>query len=385
MLLTGTAFAASAQNIETLEDEAVDWLQEFIRVDTINPPGNEQRAVDFYARIFEAEGITYETAESAPGRGNIWARLEGGDEPGLILLQHTDVVPADEEFWTIPPLSGEIRDGYVLGRGTRDMKGLGITQLASFLSLHRSGRPLNRDVIFLATADEEAGGYFGVGWLIENRPEIFDGVGFLLNEGGGGSRDGEEIVFSTDAGIYRILREGITGTAMLPVPADTPDPTVWQTVAYINSLRTDPANIQLPGIASQGLALYNGKGNCTSCHMINGEGGRLGPDMSFVGEKLDPDELATALTDPDADVAPRWWTVRVQQRDGSIVEGLRMDEDTFGIRVMDVNANLWSFQKNQVDSYEREQSSTMPGYAQSLTENEIDHLVAYLFSLRKEN
>jgi putative heme-binding domain-containing protein len=95
--------------------------------------------------------------------------------------------------------------------------------------------------------------------------------------------------------------------------------------------------------------------------------------------------LATALTDPDADVAPRWWTVRVQQRDGSVVEGLRMDEDTFGIRVMDVNANLWSFQKNQVDSYEREQSSTMPGYAQSLTENEIDHLVAYLFSLRKEN
>ncbi len=190
---------------------------------------------------------------------------------------------------------------------------------------------------------------------------------------------------STDAGIYRVLREGITGTAMLSVPADTPDPTVWQTVAYINSLRTDPANIQLPGIASQGLALYNGKGNCTSCHMINGEGGRLGPDLSFVGEELDPDELATALTDPDADVAPRWWTVRVQQRDGSVVEGLRMDEDTFGIRVMDVNANLWSFQKNQVDSYEREQSSTMPGYAQSLTENEIDHLVAYLFSLRKEN
>jgi acetylornithine deacetylase/succinyl-diaminopimelate desuccinylase-like protein len=197
-LFLAAASPASAQNIEALEDEAVAWLQEFIRVDTINPPGNEYRAVDFYARIFEAEGIEYQTAESAPGRGNIWARLEGGDEPGLILLQHTDVVPADEEFWTIPPLSGEIRDGYVLGRGTRDMKGLGITQLASFLSLHRSGRPLNRDVIFLATADEEAGGYFGVGWLIENRPEIFDGVGFLLNEGGGGSRDGEEIVFSTE-------------------------------------------------------------------------------------------------------------------------------------------------------------------------------------------
>lgn len=191
-------YSSYAQDIESLEDEAVAWLQQFIRIDTINPPGNEYRAVDFYSRIFEAEGIEYETAESAPGRGNIWARLEGGDEPGLILLQHTDVVPADEEFWTIPPLSGDIRDGYILGRGTRDMKGLGVTQLASFLALHRSGRPLNRDVIFLATADEEAGGYYGVGWLIENRPEIFDDVGFLLNEGGGGSRNDEEIVFSTE-------------------------------------------------------------------------------------------------------------------------------------------------------------------------------------------
>ncbi|MCS5581805.1 MAG: M20/M25/M40 family metallo-hydrolase, partial [Gammaproteobacteria bacterium] len=192
-LLTAQSFA------QMLEDEAVEWLQNLIRIDTINPPGNEYRAVDFYSRIFEAEGIDYHTAESAEGRGNIWARLEGGDEPGLILLQHTDVVPAEEEFWTIEPLSGEIRDGYILGRGTRDMKGLGIIQLATFLSLHRSGVELNRDVIFLATADEEAGGYFGVGWLIENRSEIFDGAGVLLNEGGGGSRSEDgNVVFGVE-------------------------------------------------------------------------------------------------------------------------------------------------------------------------------------------
>ena len=81
---------------QTLEDEAVGWLQNYIQIDTINPPGNEYRAVDFLAEIFEDEGIEYQTAESAPGRGNIWARLEGGNEPGLILLQHSDVVPADE-------------------------------------------------------------------------------------------------------------------------------------------------------------------------------------------------------------------------------------------------------------------------------------------------
>ena len=193
------SFLTSHSLAQTLEDEAVGWLQNFIRIDTINPPGNEYRAVDFYARIFEAEGIHYETAESAEGRGNIWARLEGGDEPGLILLQHTDVVPAEEEFWTIDPLSGEIRDGYILGRGTRDMKGLGIIQLATFLSLHRSGVVLNRDIIFLATADEEAGGYFGVGWLIENHPEIFEGARILLNEGGGGSRSEEgNVVFGVE-------------------------------------------------------------------------------------------------------------------------------------------------------------------------------------------
>ena len=201
MLLTSVLTGrpqAQTQNRPSIEDEAVAWLQQLIRIDTVNPPGNEYRAVNFYSKIFEAEGIEYETAESAPGRGNIWARIKGGNEPGLILLQHTDVVPADKEYWTIDPLSGDIRDGYILGRGARDMKGLGIVQLAAFLSLHRSGVALNRDVVFLASADEEAGGEFGVGWLIDNRPEIFAGAGILLNEGGGGSRDLDEIVFGVE-------------------------------------------------------------------------------------------------------------------------------------------------------------------------------------------
>lgn len=179
---------------QSMDDEALAWLQEYIRVDTINPPGNESRAVEFFADIFTAEGISFQTAERAPGRGNIWARLKGGDQPALILLQHTDVVPADPKFWTTDPLSGEIRDGYLWGRGTLDMKGTGISQLATFLSLHRSGAALNRDVVFVATADEEAGGLFGAGWLVENHPEIFAGAGLLINEGDSGTdRDGERI------------------------------------------------------------------------------------------------------------------------------------------------------------------------------------------------
>jgi len=183
---------------ESIEDEALAWLQDFIRVDTTNPPGNETRAVEFIGDILDEEGIDYQSAESAPGRGNLWARLEGGDEPALILLQHTDVVPADPAHWTIDPLSGEIKDGYVWGRGALDMKGTGISQLATFVSLHRAGIALNRDVILVATADEESGGFFGVGWLIENHPEIFEGVGLLINEGGAGTDTDKERVFSVE-------------------------------------------------------------------------------------------------------------------------------------------------------------------------------------------
>ena len=96
---------------ESIEAEALPWLQAYLRIDTINPPGNETRAVEFIGNILDKEGIDYQTAESAPGRGNLWARLEGGDEPALILLQHTDVVPADPAYWTTDPLSGKIKDG----------------------------------------------------------------------------------------------------------------------------------------------------------------------------------------------------------------------------------------------------------------------------------
>lgn len=190
---------AAELDLGKLEQEGVDSLQRYIQVDTINPPGNESRAVEFFAKIFEAEGIPYESVESAPGRGNIWARLKGGSEPAILLLNHMDVVPADVDFWDTAPLSGEIKDGHIHGRGALDMKGTAIAQLQAFLGLHRSGKPLNRDVIWMGTADEEAGGFFGAGWLVENRPELFEPVGLLLNEGGGGSigKDGK-ITFAVE-------------------------------------------------------------------------------------------------------------------------------------------------------------------------------------------
>ena len=183
---------------ENLENEAVKLLQAYLKVDTISPPGNESRAVDFLAEIFDQEGIQYDSAESAPGRGNIWARIKGGDKPALILLHHSDVVPANKEYWDFDPLSGAIVDGYIQGRGALDMKGLGISHLANFLKFHRSNKPLNRDIIYIAAADEESGGKYGMGWLIENRPEAFEGAELLLNEGGSGFRSDDGIGFSVE-------------------------------------------------------------------------------------------------------------------------------------------------------------------------------------------
>ena len=198
LLLALPRLSAAEVDLERLGSEAVERLQAYLRIDTTNPPGNETRAVEFLARILEAEGIPFETAESAPGRGNLWARLEGGDQPALVLLHHSDVVPADASRWPVPPFSGEIVDGHIYGRGALDMKSTGILQLQTFLALHRAGRPLDRDVLFVATADEEAGGAYGAGWLVEKHPELFADAGLLLNEGGSGFVIGDRTVFGIE-------------------------------------------------------------------------------------------------------------------------------------------------------------------------------------------
>ena len=164
----------SSSNIEEFAEQGVDRLSRYLQIDTINPPGNESRGVEFLAGILDRAGIAYETAESAPGRGNIWAKLKGGDKPALVLLHHIDVVPANRKYWSFDPLSGQVKDGYVYGRGAIDTKGLGIAQLQAFLALKESGQKLNRDVLLVATADEEAGGFFGAGWLVKEKPELWN-------------------------------------------------------------------------------------------------------------------------------------------------------------------------------------------------------------------
>ena len=161
--------------------EAVSLLREYLRIDTSNPPGNERPAVEFLRGILAAEGIPSEVAESAPGRSNLFARL-GPPSGGVCLLNHTDVVPVERQFWARDPFSGDLVDGMVWGRGALDMKGMGILELMVFLLLRRTGVPLAESVSFLAVADEEAGSAFGASWVAENRPAWMD-TGLVINEG----------------------------------------------------------------------------------------------------------------------------------------------------------------------------------------------------------
>src|SRR5581483_9072979 len=135
-------------------DETADLLADVIRVDTQNPPGAETAAANLLARKLEAEGVAAQVFESAPGRGNLYARLPGnGTSKPVVLLAHLDVVPADPRGWRLPPFSGTREHGYVYGRGALDAKGVAATELMALLAVKRAGPPLDRDIILLATAE----------------------------------------------------------------------------------------------------------------------------------------------------------------------------------------------------------------------------------------
>jgi acetylornithine deacetylase/succinyl-diaminopimelate desuccinylase-like protein len=176
---------------QALGDEAAAKLSRYIRINTTNPPGNEIVAARWLAAALQRDGIEARIFEPAPGKANLYARLAGdGSARPLILLNHMDVVLASPEYWTVDPFSGVIKDGYVWGRGALDMKGEAVAQLMTMLILKRAHVPLKRDVIFLATADEEIGAGVGAGWFAEHQRDLLRDAEFLLNEGGLTRSDG---------------------------------------------------------------------------------------------------------------------------------------------------------------------------------------------------
>ena len=173
--------------MSTLQDEAVGLLQQLIRLNTVNPPGNETLAAELLRDYLEPFGVECELYAREPERANLVARIRGrGEGPSLLLLSHTDTVLADPAEWQLDPWSGELRDGEVWGRGALDMKSQVAANAVAIASLAREGFEPAGDLIFAATADEEMGEgvTYGLEWLCEAHPDAVR-CDYAVNEGGG--------------------------------------------------------------------------------------------------------------------------------------------------------------------------------------------------------
>jgi acetylornithine deacetylase/succinyl-diaminopimelate desuccinylase-like protein len=185
--LVTKAPASRAIDYDKLTQESTDLLSQYIRINTTDPPGNELPAARMLREKFLRDGIPATVWQPLPGRGVMAARLRGTGRhtKAIVLLSHLDVVPANPKEWLVPPFSGQVKDGEVWGRGALDDKGPGVIELMAMLAIKRAGILLDRDVLFLATCDEEQGGRNGAGWVVTHEADIFSDAGYLLNEGGG--------------------------------------------------------------------------------------------------------------------------------------------------------------------------------------------------------
>jgi acetylornithine deacetylase/succinyl-diaminopimelate desuccinylase-like protein len=204
---------ASVADESTLGIAAVELLSQLIRIDTVNPPGNEGPAQELIALRLGDAGFECEQLEAEPGRPNLIATLRGEAEgPVLCFLSHVDTVPANPDEWSFDPWSGDVRDGFVLGRGGQDMKDQVATEVAAAARLGLSGwRPARGELKVIVTADEEMGAHLGARWLCEEHPEKAY-ADLVVNEGGGAlfELDGRRFysVAVGEKGVFRFKLRG---------------------------------------------------------------------------------------------------------------------------------------------------------------------------------
>ncbi len=174
-------------DLNKLADEAQGWLSDLVKINSVNPPGNEANVAKYISAIFQKEGIQNEMLEMAPGRSVVVARLQAGPLPdpanALLLVAHQDTVGVDASKWSVDPFAATIRDGYLWGRGSIDDKAMLTANIATMVQLKRSNTRLARDVLFLATDDEEQGGAASIKMTIQ---KYWDKIAcaYALNEGG---------------------------------------------------------------------------------------------------------------------------------------------------------------------------------------------------------
>jgi acetylornithine deacetylase/succinyl-diaminopimelate desuccinylase-like protein len=258
VLLLLIASSASAQIDWTrARSEAVQLLQDLIRIDTTNPPGNERAAALHLQKLLESDGIETRLLDVAPGRANLYARIKGdGSRRPLILLSHTDVVMAEPERWSVPPFSGELREGFIYGRGAIDMKGTATVHVTLLRLLKRLKVPLKRDLILLAVADEEAGGS-GATSIIESHRELIRDAEFLLNEGDVPYvKDGKLQQYGVDvmekAALWlRISAKGPAGHGSIPLSNSS----VERLLSALERLRKWETPIEVPPAVSEGYRI----------------------------------------------------------------------------------------------------------------------------------
>ena len=209
----------------SLREEATTLLQQLIRLNTVNPPGNETRAAELLRDYLEAAGVHCELVGRTPDRLNLVARLRGGDGPTLALISHTDTVRADPDEWTRDPWSGDLVDGEIWGRGALDMKSQVAASAVAVASLAREGFRPAGDLVLALTADEEVNDDFGLSWLVQEHPELVR-ADYCLNEGGG-----DRCVFGGNvfylcavgekmSAPFRVRVRGRSGHASVPSIAD---------------------------------------------------------------------------------------------------------------------------------------------------------------------
>ena len=230
----------------TLRDEVTQLLQELIRLDTVNPPGNETGAAELLRAYLERSGVACELYARVPDRANLVARIPGsGDGPSLLLLSHTDTVLADASEWEVDPWSGELRDGEVWGRGALDMKGQVAASAVAMATLARGGFEPSGDLIFAATADEEVGGGFGLEWLCREHPDAVR-ADYALNEGAGERLELRGSAFYLCATAekmsspFRLRVHGRSGHASMPGIADNALVKAAPLVQRLAAIRSEP-------------------------------------------------------------------------------------------------------------------------------------------------
>jgi acetylornithine deacetylase/succinyl-diaminopimelate desuccinylase-like protein len=212
---------------ERLQADATELLQQLIRFDTVNPPGNEQALQNFLQDKLEAVGFDCIQLAAVAGRPNLVARLPGrSDGPRLCYLGHADTVLANPEDWSVDPWSGELRDGCVWGRGALDMKDQVASEIAAAIALAEEGwRPASGELMVIVTADEEAGATVGAKWLCEEHPDVVR-CDYVVNEGGGQvlNANGRRVygVCVAEKGVFRftLTTHGRAGHASIPRIAD---------------------------------------------------------------------------------------------------------------------------------------------------------------------